>query len=71
MPKLFRNLIDYLAHHDGSVSLTGFLKYLEARVDRVINLRNGQFTGLDNVITVKGQTLTLTVPPEQIVFIEK
>ncbi len=71
MPKLFRRLVDYLAHNDGSVSLTGFLKYLEARADRVINLRNGQVTGLDNLITVKGQTMTLTVPPEQIVFIEK
>jgi hypothetical protein len=71
LPKLFRRLIDYLAINDSSVSLARFKDYLESRDDRLIILPDGQITGFDNVVEVKGETVKLTHPPERRVFVEQ
>lgn len=71
LPKLFRRLLDYLALNDGSVSLAGFKEYLESRDDSVILLPEGHVTGFDYVVDVTDQTIKLTRPPEQLVFMEK
>lgn len=70
LPKLFRRLVDYLALGAGSLDLAGFGAFLAARNDRVIVLSTGQATGLDTVVTVDGQTVTMTRPPEDFMFVE-
>jgi endonuclease YncB( thermonuclease family) len=71
MPKLFRRLAEYLTLDEtGKVSLTGFPAFLAAHDDRLFTVATGQATAFDTLIERKGQTLTLTLPPEQIVFQE-
>jgi hypothetical protein len=71
MPKLFRRLIDYFDLNHRDPSLAGFHDYLAQRDDRVLILPTGQWTGLDTVVRIDGQTLTLTTPPEDLVFDER
>jgi hypothetical protein len=71
LPKLFRRLAEYLTLDEtGNVSLTGFPAFLAAHDDRLFTVPAGQATALDSLVTRKGQTLTLSLPPEQIVFLE-
>jgi endonuclease YncB( thermonuclease family) len=70
LPKLFRRLADYLAINNGDVSLDGLPAYLATRDDRLFIISTGRATGFDNVIDVDGQTVKLTHPPEDLVFIE-
>lgn len=71
LPKLFRRLAEYLALDEtGKVSLAGFPAFLAAHNDRLFTVPAGQATSLDTLVTRRGQTLTLALPPEQIVFIE-
>src|SRR3954451_17068904 len=71
LPKLFRRLAEYLTLDEtGKVNLAGFPAFLAARDDRLFTVPAGQATSFDTLITRRGQTLTLTLPPEQIVFIE-
>jgi endonuclease YncB( thermonuclease family) len=71
LPKLFRRLADYLTlDHPTSVDLDGLLAFLAARDDRLFTVPAGQATSLDTLVHVAGQTVTLTIPPEQIVFLE-
>ena len=72
LPKLFRRLADYLALDDsGGVDLGGFRAFLEAKADRLFTVPAGQATLLDTLVEQDGQDLRLTLPPEQLVFIEK
>jgi endonuclease YncB( thermonuclease family) len=71
LPKLFRRLAEYLALDEtGKVSLAGFPAFLAAHDDRLFTVPAGQATGLDTLVSRRGQTLHLTNPPEQIVFLE-
>jgi hypothetical protein len=70
LPKLFRRLIDYLALGNGDPSLDGFTAFLAARNDRLFVISEAHATGLDNITTVTGQTIKLTHPPEDLIFIE-
>ncbi len=70
LPKLFRRLVDYLALGAGSISLAGFVAFLAARDDRLFIISEGHATGLDNIAEVNGQTVRLTHPPEDLIFIE-
>jgi endonuclease YncB( thermonuclease family) len=71
LPKLFRRLAEYLTLDEtGSVSLAGFPAFLAAHDDRLFTVPAGQATALDTLVTRKGQSLTLSLPPEQIVFLE-
>jgi hypothetical protein len=69
LPKLFRRLIDY-ALGNGDSSLDGFTAFLTARNDRLFVISEAHATGLDNITTVTGQTIKLTHPPEDLIFIE-
>jgi endonuclease YncB( thermonuclease family) len=71
LPKLFRRLVDYLAINDGSVDLSGFGAFLKSLDDRLIILPDGQVTGFDFVVSAKGQKASLSVLPENLVFMEK
>jgi endonuclease YncB( thermonuclease family) len=71
LPKLFRRLAEYLSLDEtGKVSLARFPAFLAAHDDRLFTVPTGQATSLDTLIARRGQTLTLTLPPEQIVFLE-
>ncbi len=70
LPKLFRRLVDYIALNHGDVDMKGFSTYLATVDDRLILTTNSSMTGFDNVITVADQTVTLTQPPENLIFIE-
>jgi endonuclease YncB( thermonuclease family) len=69
-PKLFRRLIDYLDLNDNDPSLDGFQAYLAQRLDPVLILSTGHYTGFDYVVEVVGQVVRLTVRPEDLVFQE-
>ncbi len=70
MPKLFRRLVDYLALGAGSISLAGFGAFLATRDDRLFVVSEGHATGFDNIVEVSGQTVRLSHPPEDLIFIE-
>lgn len=71
LPKLFRRLAEYLALDEtGRVSLARFPAFLAAHHDLLFTVPAGQATSFDTLVTRRGQTLTLTIPPEQIVFLE-
>ena len=71
LPKLFRRLAEYLQLNDGDPSLAGFNEFLAHQDDRLWIIPTGQKTGFDTVVAVDGQTVKLTLPPEELVFEEK
>ena len=71
MPKLFRRLAEYLNDSNGAVSLSGFKPFLAAHGDDTLyTVPTGQHTSIDTLIDITRRTIKLTIPPEQIVFIE-
>ncbi|WP_041940604.1 MULTISPECIES: hypothetical protein [Frankia] len=77
LPKLFRRLAEYLTLDEtGGVDLAGFADFLAAGDDRLFTVPAGHATALDTLVRVRtdpasGQEkVTLTVPPEDIVFLE-
>jgi hypothetical protein len=70
LPKLFRRLVDFLALGAGDISLAGFVAFLASRDDRLFVISQAQFTGLDNITQVDGQTVRLLHPPDDLIFIE-
>ncbi len=73
LPKLFRRIAEYLALEadQASVDLAQFPAFLDAHADQLFTVPDGHATTLDTLVQVTGQTVRLTVPPEQIVFAEK
>jgi endonuclease YncB( thermonuclease family) len=71
LPKLFRRLADYLQLNGDDPSLAGFEAFLSAQADELWVIPTGQKTGLDNLVAVSGQTVSLKRPPEELVFEEK
>jgi endonuclease YncB( thermonuclease family) len=72
MPKLWRRLEDYgndRAYREEAGTLAAFPDYLRLRNDRLLVLPENRFTGLDNVVTVSGERLSLDFLPEQLVFL--
>lgn len=71
LPKLFRRLAEYLAlDGTGKVSLNAFINFLATHDDRLYTVSTGHATSFDTLIERNGQTLRLSTPPEDIVFIE-
>jgi endonuclease YncB( thermonuclease family) len=71
LPKLFRRLAEYLTDTHGSVSLAGFPSFLASHDDDTLyTVPVGQSTTLDSLVEIKNRTLRLTLPPEQLVFLE-
>ena len=65
LPKLFRRLAAYLNVH-GNVQ--GFKAHMAQNPEPVLVLSTGHFTNFDTVISQQGQTVGLTVYPEDLVF---
>jgi hypothetical protein len=71
LPKLFRRLTDYLHLNGDDPSLAGFKAFLAQQEDALWVISSGEKTNLDALVDVTGQTVTLTRPPEDLVFEEK
>ena len=69
LPKLFRRLTSYIAANGGDVDLSGFGAWLATERDRLFVLGEGHETGLDNLIDVAGQTVSLNRDPTDLVFV--
>ncbi len=66
-PKLFRRLIEYFGQ--GGSGLAGFLPWLEASEEPVLDLRKDNVTHFDDVVGVRGSKVRLIRKPEELVFI--
>lgn len=66
-PKLFRRLTEYLAQ--GNASVAGFAPWLADAKEQVLDLTSSNFTHFDNVVRVQGDEVSLTVRPEELVFV--
>jgi hypothetical protein len=71
LPKLFRRLTDYLHLNADDPSLAGFSAFLAQQEDAVWVLSRDEKMNLDALVEVTGQTVRLTVAPEDLVFEEK
>ncbi|MBW4517564.1 MAG: hypothetical protein KME11_20360 [Timaviella obliquedivisa GSE-PSE-MK23-08B] len=69
-PKLFRRLMGYLSQHDG-IDLGDLEAYLTVNSDRLILLPEGTPTTLKNLLKIDGQTIRLTQPIKNLLFMEK
>lgn len=67
-PKLFRRLTSYLGEGTGA-GVAGFLPWLAATKEQVLDLSTNSFTHLDNVLAVTGGKVKMTIQPEQLVFV--
>jgi hypothetical protein len=65
MPKLFRRLAEYL---EAGGSVAGFEEFLKAREEEVIVISTVHPTHFDTVVEVKGDTVRMTEPPENLLF---
>lgn len=68
LPKLFRRIVSFIGNGG---NIDGFKDFLAANPDPVMELKNGHFTNLDTFIEVTGEDVSLTVNPEDLVFVEK
>lgn len=67
LPKLFRRLS---THYRSRGSVEGFKAFLEARREGVLIISKQHFTHYDTVIEVEGDTVRMTVLPEDLVFLD-
>jgi len=67
-PKLFRRPSEFLAQPQPG-GLAGFLPWLAASEEQVLDLTEGNFTHFDNVVAVEGDQVRLLRRPEELVFV--
>jgi hypothetical protein len=67
-PKLFRRLSEFLAQQQPG-GLAGFLPWLAASEEQVLDLSASNFTHFDNVVAVEGDQVRLVRRPEELVFV--
>jgi hypothetical protein len=65
LPKLFRRLAEYL---EAGGPIAGFKEFLELRADAVTIISTAHFTHFDTVVAVDGNVVSMTEPPENLVF---
>ncbi|MWA04146.1 nuclease [Actinomadura sp. LD22] len=70
MPKLFRRLAEYYALAPGDPSLAGFPSYMATLNDRLYVISDAHATGFDTVVEVAGDTVRLTKPITDLIFME-
>jgi endonuclease YncB( thermonuclease family) len=71
LPKLFRRLTDYLHLNGDDPSLAGFAAFLTQQDDTLWVISRAEKSTLAALVEVAGQTVSLTRPPEDLVFDEK
>jgi hypothetical protein len=71
-PKLWRRLQKYTQNddfEDDSDTLDRFEEYLKDRSDRLAILSEAKFTGFDNIVSISGNSVSMTKSPEDLVFV--
>ena len=69
-PNLFRRLSEFLAQQQPG-GLAGFLPWLAASEEQVLDLTERNFTHFDNVVAVQGDQVQLLRRPEELVFVSQ
>jgi hypothetical protein len=67
-PKLFRRIVEYMG--DGG-SIDGFKEHLQSRCDPLVRIQQVHFTRLDSIVDIKGSSMKLSEPPENMIFMDK
>ncbi|MFN8493782.1 MAG: hypothetical protein U0350_39635 [Caldilineaceae bacterium] len=67
LPKLFRRLVEYL---QGGGTVGVFKEYMEARAEAIFIISTAHYTHFDTILEVAGETVRMTEPPENLLFIE-
>jgi endonuclease YncB( thermonuclease family) len=65
MPKLFRRLTEHL---QGGGSIANFKEFLASKQEGIFIIHTAHPTHFDTVVEVEGETVRMTVPPEDIIF---
>jgi len=65
MPKLFRRLTEHL---QGGGSIVNFEEFLASKQEGIFIIPTAHATHFDTVVDVEGETMRLTVRPEEIIF---
>lgn len=65
LPKLFRRLAEYL---EAGGPINGFKEFLEMKADGVTIISSAHFTHLDTLVSINGNVVRMTEPPENLVF---
>jgi len=65
MPKLFRRLTEHL---QGGGSIANFKEFLASKQEPIFIIHTAHATHFDTVVEVEGETVKMTVPPEDIIF---
>src|SRR5262245_19001642 len=65
LPKLFRRLVEFLK---GGGSVSGFKEFMRKKAEPITIISSAHFTHFDTIIDVRGTTVKMTQPPENIVF---
>jgi hypothetical protein len=65
LPKLFRRMADYL---EGGGPIAGFVEFLADDPDPLLVISASHFTNLDTIVRVDGDIVSMTEPPENLVF---
>ncbi|RQW80228.1 MAG: hypothetical protein EHM14_05630 [Methanothrix sp.] len=68
LPKLFRRIMDYMG---AGGKIDGFKDHLLNNCDPLVRISEAHFTRLDAIVDVKGNTVRLTEPPENLIFVDK
>ncbi len=68
LPKLFRRIMDYMG---AGGKIDGFKDHLMKNCDPLVRIKEAHFTRLDAVVEVNGDTVKMTEPPENLIFVDK
>lgn len=68
LPKLFRRIMDYMG---AGGKIDGFKDHLMKNCDPLVRIREAHFTRLDAIVEVNGNTVKMTEPPENLIFVDK
>jgi hypothetical protein len=67
-PKLFRRIIEYMG--DGG-NIDGFKEHLQNKCDPLVRIEQVHFTRLDSILDIKEESMKLSEPPENMIFLDK
>lgn len=65
LPKLFRRLAEHL---EGGGSVSGFKQFLASKEEGIFIIPTAHATHFDTVIEVAGLIVSMTIPPESVIF---
>jgi hypothetical protein len=67
LPKLFRRLVEFMR---GGGSVGGFKEFMQKKAEPITLISTAHFTHFDTIIDVRGTSVKLTQPPENVIFLQ-